>query len=488
MRLKEYKLIMKTRNETNFYLDVWVVSTICSPIRNRVQAALDTHSFLHDLPMANDAVDGNDEIDILIGADFYWKLVDGRIQRANGDESDEDDDGFRALSSKFGWLLSGPLEAKTNIPEFEGYSTFVTNAEKHGVITYDDDNELTMFVNDVTCETDDVNDVTSNLKNFFDLDVLGIKENEQSVEEQVVADIKFEDGRFETALPRKEYAPPLETNYAIAKAHVLRTRAKQAKTPDVLREYDQTFRDWEAAGVIERVTSAATTGDTTYLTHRAVERRDKTTTKVRPVFNASLRGRNGVSLNDCLHTGPCLNPKLFESWMKFRAHSTAISADIEKAYLQIGVRPEDRDMMRFLWFEDGSDENSDVVTYRFTRVFFGATCSQFLLGSTLRKIAENYDESDAEFARKVREHFYVDDLNTGAESTNDGIQTYETMKSRFADVNFNLRKWRTNNAELRTYINDREKSDVADASITSTPDKVLGFGWDENTDELVISV
>ena len=78
-------------------------------------------------------------------------------------------------------------------------------------------------------------------------------------------------------------------------------------------------------------------------------------------------------------------------------------------------------MMRFLWFEDGSDENSNVITYRFTRVFFGATCSQFLLGSTLRKIAKNYDESDAEFARKVREHFYVDDLNTGAESTNDGI-------------------------------------------------------------------
>ena len=100
-----------------------------------------------------------------------------------------------------------------------------------------------------------------------------------------------------------------------------------------------------------------------------------------------------------------MNPKLFESWIKLRSHSTAISADIEKAYLQIGVRPEDRDLMRFLWFEDALDENSDVITYRFTRVFFRATCSQFLLSSTLHKIADNYDETDAEFARKVRDYF-----------------------------------------------------------------------------------
>ena len=88
-----------------------------------MQAALSHDAFLNDLPMANNAIDGNDEIDILIGVDFYWKLVDGNIKRANGEKSnDEDDDGFRAVSSKFGWLLSGPLETM---------STFVTNAEKH---------------------------------------------------------------------------------------------------------------------------------------------------------------------------------------------------------------------------------------------------------------------------------------------------------------------------------------------------------------------
>ena len=205
-----------------------------------------------------------------------------------------------------------------------------------------------------------------------------------------------------------------------------------------------------------------------------------------------------------------MNPKLFESWLKFRSHGIAISADIEKAYLNIGVRPEDRDLMRFLWFEDPMDENSDVITYRFTRVFYGATCSQFLLSSTLHKIADMYDKNDGEFARKVRDHFYVDDLNTGADTTEEGVETYEKMKTRFSDVHLNLRKWRTNNEQLRAHIaqnEEKSKPKIADEAnsdtthnedvsvatkidkkLQSPPEKVLGIGWDENSDDLVMNV
>ena len=41
--------------------------------------------------------------------------------------------------------------------------------------------------------------------------------------------------------------------------------------------------------------------------------------------------------------GPCLTPLLFDVLLRFRAHDIALTADIEKAYLQISVTESERD-------------------------------------------------------------------------------------------------------------------------------------------------
>ena len=112
-------------------------------------------------------------------------------------------------------------------------------------------------------------------------------------------------------------------------------------------------------GVIEEVPEdeEVDVGDVTYLPHRAVIREDKQSTKVRIVFDASAKGSNGVSLNDCLYKGTALIPLLYDLFLKFRENPIAITADIEKAYLQISVAPEHRNFLRFLWFEFGNNNN-----------------------------------------------------------------------------------------------------------------------------------
>ena len=101
--------------------------------------------------------------------------------------------------------------------------------------------------------------------------------------------------------------------------------------------------------MIERVESRGDVGEVTYLPHRAVVRENKSTTKVRIVYDASAKNK-GPSLNECLYKGPCLNALLYDIFFRFRVHNYGLIADIEKAYLQISVVHEHRNYLRFLWF------------------------------------------------------------------------------------------------------------------------------------------
>ena len=94
--------------------------------------------------------------------------------------------------------------------------------------------------------------------------------------------------------------------------------------------------------MIEKVNTEGLVGNVTYLPHKEVTK-NKSTIKVRIVFNASAKLKHEVSLNDILYTGPCLNPELYKLMLQSRIYPIAITANIEKAYLQINADEKDRD-------------------------------------------------------------------------------------------------------------------------------------------------
>ena len=55
----------------------------------------------------------------------------------------------------------------------------------------------------------------------------------------------------------------------------------------------------------------------TSLPHREVVREDKSTTKVRIVFDVGAKRKNHVSLNEILHKGPMLTPNLYDLLLRF---------------------------------------------------------------------------------------------------------------------------------------------------------------------------
>ena len=124
-----------------------------------------------------------------------------------------------------------------------------------------------------------------------------------------------------------------------------------------------------------------------YLPHHAVIKNERDTTKTRIVFDASSKIGNNPSLNDCLHSVPCLLPLIFDILLRFRIGDVALVADIKQAFLNIEI--DDRDFLRILWVENILEKDKMVV-YRFLRVVFGVTSSLFLLGATIKSQVTKY--------------------------------------------------------------------------------------------------
>ena len=201
------------------------------------------------------------------------------------------------------------------------------------------------------------------------LDVLGLEDSPPGDQETVHAEFKEQlkrsrEGWYETGLPWKGNHPILPNNKAGSLRRLSNTVRKLERT-DMLEKYDAVIQDQLAQGVVERAECEAK-GREFYIPHKAVVRETAETTKLRIVYDASARAHDKApSLNDCLNTGPPLQNQLWKVLVRGRFHPIAIAGDIKQAFLQVRIREEDRDAMRFHWFEDLTTRR--VQTLRFTR-------------------------------------------------------------------------------------------------------------------------
>ena len=233
---------------------------------------------------------------------------------------------------------------------------------------------------------------------------------------------------------------------------MLNLHKKLKDDPNLMKTYNDTFTEQKEKGIIEEVSTPGKLGETHYIPHHPVIRNDRTTTKVRIVFDASAKD-TGPSLNECLYKGPQLTLLLYDILLRFRSNIVALISDIEKAFLQINVNENDRDYLRFLWFDNIFADQPTIVRNRFARVIWGVTSSSFCLNGTIRKHMQNYS-FDEEFIEKVLLSFFVDDFIGGEESVTKAFELFKKLRTRFLEGHFLLRKWKTNNLKLRNLINE----------------------------------
>ena len=150
---------------------------------------------------------------------------------------------------------------------------------------------------------------------------------------------------------------------------MLNLHQKLKNNPDLLKAYNDIFIEQKQNGIIEEVMSQDKLGETHYTPDHPVIRDDKITTKTCIVFDASARD-NGPSLNDCLYKGPHLTPLLCDILSRFHSHVVPLTSDIEKAFLRIIVNENDRDYLRFLWFDNIFSYQPKIVHNRFAKLCF----------------------------------------------------------------------------------------------------------------------
>ena len=229
--------------------------------------------------------------------------------------------------------------------------------------------------------------------------------------------------------------------------------------------------------------SEATPQQTYYLPMHSVTKQSSTSTKLRVVFDGSATSTSGVSLNQSLMIGPTFHPSLSTILIKFRTFPVALSADISKMYREVGLAVQDRDLHRFLWRPTPQETIKD---YRMTRVTFGVSASPYLAVKTLQQTAADHGQDNPIAAQHIRESFYVDDLLAGANTVQEALELYSSLREVLAKGGFNLCKWRSSSPSVLEKIPSdlQEKILVKEVTSHQSPShpKALGLEWNSSLD------
>ena len=277
------------------------------------------------------------KIDILVGQDYYHKLVKGDKLYVSG--------GLVLVPTISGYCLAGEV-ANTEISNLEeSSSSFSINSVNH----------VSSFVASLP---DEINDI----KQFSSLENLGIGPLEAEISpvlDRFNHTTTHNGERYSVILPKRpKRLRKLPSNGLYTFGRLLSNYANLSKAgrEEDLKAYSNIMTEQLESNVLERVTCigeveeakrylandplafdkikvSSTDTPTHYLPNFGVKK--KSNNKLRLVYDAAAKSSiNAYSLNSCLETGPDLMNSLLSILIRFRTCPYALKSDIRKAFLQ----------------------------------------------------------------------------------------------------------------------------------------------------------
>ena len=166
--------------------------------------------------------------------------------------------------------------------------------------------------------------------------------------------------------------------------------------------------------------------------------------------------------------GPTLTAKLHDI-LTFREGKYAVTADISEAFHRVQIDERDRDYLKFFWM---NRDQSQLRTFRFKVVLFGAACSPYLLQEIIQTHLKENVLGDW-FADK----FYVDNYLNTYDRECDLINDKSKLDELMLESNMPLQEWVSNDETFNLMYR-------LDIPITQN---ILGISWEPYTDTLQIT-
>ena len=468
VKTAQTKLSIKLNNGQYLAVTANIVPVISGTVQRKAMTLCSSKNMEHlvkslDLADTIPLETESSTVELLVGNDYYLDII--------LPQKIEVQPGLYLLSSKLGWIVTG----RTSEPDESENETNML------ILTYGTNITNTSVFQSV----DDAVPVKPDLEDFWNLETIGVIDNQTTKNDELVKkhfkeNLTFVDGRYQVTWPWKEENPELPVNRQLAVGRLRSNVSRMRNKPEFLKQYDLIIQYQLDKGIIEKVENTYTDNIKHYLPHHAVLNPHKPTTKLRVVYDASSKAKKEYnSLNECLYRGPVMLKDLCGLLLRFRLHQIAMVADIEKAFLQIGLQSNQRDVTRFIWmknYEEARVDDDNIQEYRFCRVPFGIISSPFLLGAAIESHLETYDNK---LASKLKDDIYVDNVITGTNNIESAVQLYHGAKSIFREASMNLREWISNDSFVNQFIVNEDR-----ASCDSV--KVLGHTWNIQSDSLAL--
>ncbi|CAL8126482.1 unnamed protein product [Orchesella dallaii] len=389
------------------------------------------------------------DIDILLGADVVpYVMRNGRKEGSPNSPVAQD--------SIFGWVLAGKVTTSQRI-----VSSHFTRA------SFDEIIQRFWEVEDVPSKRPYSPEETACESHF------------------VTTHYRKPDGRYVVQLPFNCNSPTVGETRGLAVNRLLALERRFKKHPQYHEAYQKFMEEYLDLGHMELVTSTNSAVQPVYIPHHFVIKDDSTTTKLRVVFDASMKSDVGTSLNDVLLVGPTIQDDIFNILLRFRTHHVALKADITKMYRQFEVHEEDRDYQRILWRDN---LNNPIMEYRLKTVTYGTACAPFLATRCLNQLATDEEKEFPTAAKVIKQDMYVDDLVGGETSTTTAIKLVNELTLLCTRGGLEIRKWCSSHPDVLSAIPEHlQEMEASDFDVDSTV-KTLGVRWNPSGDYFFFAI